>query len=81
MLWTDFVLALLIFCGLATVLIVGIIDIPGGFAMLLEKARENSLNTREDGLSTFSNHYFVSMLVGQFVIWLCIYSAFYASGW
>ena len=71
----------MIFVGLAAVLIVGIIDIPGGFSTLLEKARENSLNTPEGGSYNASNHYFVSMMFGQFLIWLCIYSAFYASGW
>ena len=78
LLWTDFVLSLVIFVGLVTVFVIGIFDVPGGFAILMERAKERW--PRDEIPSNGSTHSYGSMIVGQFVIWLFIYSAYYGSG-
>ena len=77
-LWTDLVLSLLIFTGIITVFLFGIIDVPGGFTILLEKAVEQWQNDANQ--YNISPHSYGSIMIGQFIIWLFVYSVYYTSG-
>ena len=75
-LWTDIILSVLIYSELVLILIFGIIDVPGGISQLIDKTNEQF--SRED--IHISPHSYGSMIIGQFVIWLFIFSAYYCSG-
>ena len=75
-LWTDAVLSFIIFFGLLIVIFFGILDVPGGISQLTEKAQEQFW--QED--IHISPHSYGSMMIGQFIIWLFIFSVYYGSG-
>ena len=69
-------MSVLIYFGLVLVVIFGIIDVPGGISQLIDKTNEQF--SRDD--THISPHSYGSMIIGQFVIWLFIFSAYYCSG-
>ena len=77
-LWTDVICSVVVFLGILTVFVFGIIDVPGGFVMLIQKVNEKW--SQDEVNYSISPHSYASMMVGQFLIWLFIYSVYYGSG-
>ena len=73
---TDVILSSAVYFGLVLVVIFGMIDVPGGISQLISKGQDSFVREAIH----ISPQSYGSMMIGQYIIWLFIFSVYYCSG-